>query len=69
MLRALGLPSDPTHIPQIGEWAANEVVPAALAVCSGPKVVSASGSAIVSMVKEYRDIEYLKIRQDKPSWS
>lgn len=59
-LTLLGLPSDSTYNPQVGEWAANEVVPVALEVCLGPKVVSASGSAIVDMVKEYRDIEYLK---------
>lgn len=30
LLTVLGLPSEPTHIPEICEWAANEVVPSYL---------------------------------------
>ncbi|KAK0724019.1 hypothetical protein B0T21DRAFT_395412 [Apiosordaria backusii] len=62
LLTVLGLPSDASYNPQIGKWAADEVVPAAIGVCLGPKVVSASGSAIVNMVREYHDIEYLKTK-------
>lgn len=62
ILEALGLPSDANHNPEIGGWVTKEIVPAALTLCSEPSVMSASGSAIVRMVKEYCDIEYLKTR-------
>jgi hypothetical protein len=65
LLTVLGLPSDATYNPQIGKWAADEVVPAAIEACLRPKVESTAGSAIVNMIKEYHDLEYLKTRQSK----
>ncbi|KAK4456763.1 hypothetical protein QBC42DRAFT_237836 [Cladorrhinum samala] len=62
LLIALGLPSDPSHNPQIVKWAADKIVPAAIEACRGPTVECASGSAIVNMVSAYHDIEYLKTR-------
>ncbi|KAK4196597.1 hypothetical protein QBC40DRAFT_268358 [Triangularia verruculosa] len=62
LLTVLGVPSKTPHNTQIIKWAAEEVVPASIEACLGPKATIACGSAIVTMVKEYHDIEYLKTR-------
>ena len=63
LLSVLGLPTDATYDPDIRDWAANEVVPLALAACQEPKADAANGAAIVTMIKTWQDFEFLKTRQ------
>lgn len=63
LLTVLGRPSNASFNPQIGQWAANEVVPAALEACLGANVMASTGTAIVTMIKEFHDFDYLKTRQ------
>ena len=60
LLTVLGLPTDASYNPKIGEWAAHEVVPIALAACQAPQVSLETGIVIVNMIKEYGDVAILQ---------
>lgn len=67
LLTVLGRPSNASFNPQIRQWAANEVVPAALEACLGANVMASTGTAIVTMIKEFHDFDYLKTSHRKTS--
>ncbi|KAK4185046.1 hypothetical protein QBC35DRAFT_504643 [Podospora australis] len=60
LLTALVPLSDAACNPRLRDWVANEAVPSATKACQAATVTSAAGSAIVTIVKEYRDLEYFK---------
>jgi len=61
-LAALAPSEGETHNPRIREWIADEVTPAAVNACLGPTVTMGSGTAIVNLIQEYHDLDYLKTR-------
>ncbi|KAK3379221.1 hypothetical protein B0T24DRAFT_545961 [Lasiosphaeria ovina] len=62
LLTALSPLDGDTRSPQIRDWVANEVVPSAMKACLGGNVIAADGRAIVTMVREYHDLDYVKAR-------
>ncbi|KAK0716376.1 hypothetical protein B0H67DRAFT_684362 [Lasiosphaeris hirsuta] len=62
LLAALVPFNDNTGDPQTRDWAANEAVPSALEACGEATVTAFDGTAIVTMVRAYRDVEFFKTR-------